>query len=123
MKTSFTVSALDLWRKAVSDEPNKSRSRLPGQNTRVRLRFSLARHALWQWDTFTGAARRAYQTGLDISDQFIEEARARSSAIAAQIEWVLGDICGTSKGKQGLKGLSMSGMALAILSILIWKPP
>ncbi len=89
----FHGIALDLWRKAVSGEQTNAEAGFlvktlecaPG-SCLLDVPCGNGRHSL-------ELARRGYQMiGLDISEQFIEEARASSSAIGAQIEWVLGDM-------------------------------
>jgi cyclopropane fatty-acyl-phospholipid synthase-like methyltransferase len=87
----FHGIALDLWRKAVSPEQTNAEADFlvktlecaPGSRL-LDVPCGNGRHSL-------ELAKRGYQmTGLDISEQFIEEARASSSE--AQIEWVLGDM-------------------------------
>ncbi len=89
----FHGIALDLWRKAVSGEQTNAEADFlvktlgcaPGSHL-LDVPCGNGRHSL-------ELARRGYQlTGLDISEQFIEEARASSSAIRAQVEWLLGDM-------------------------------
>ena len=89
----FHGVALDLWRKAVSPEQTQSEADFLVKTLECASGSRLldvpcgnGRHSL-------ELAKRGYQmTGLDISEQFIEEARASSSAIGTQIEWVLGDM-------------------------------
>ena len=89
----FHGIALDLWRKAVSDEQTKDEADFLVKTLECASGSRLldvpcgnGRHSL-------ELAKRGYRmTGLDISEQFIEEARASSSAIGAQIELVLGDM-------------------------------
>src|SRR5260370_21383241 len=89
----FHGVALDLWRKAVSPEQTQSEAdflvktlECASGSRFLDVPCGNGRHSL-------ELAKRGYQmTGLDISEQFIEEARASSSAIGAQIEWVLGDM-------------------------------
>jgi SAM-dependent methyltransferase len=89
----FHGIALDLWRKAVSDEQTKAEAdflvktlECADGSRLLDLPCGNGRHSL-------ELAKRGFRmTGLDISEQFIEEARAGSLAIGAQIEWVLGDM-------------------------------
>jgi len=89
----FHGIALDLWRKAVSDEQTKDEVDFLVKTIECAAGSRLldvpcgnGRHSL-------ELAKRGYRmTGLDISEQFIEEARASSSATGAQIELVLGDM-------------------------------
>ena len=89
----FYGVALDLWRKAVSPEQTQSEADFLVKTLECASGSRLldvpcgnGRHSL-------ELAKRGYQiTGLDISEEFIEEARASSSAIGSQIEWVLGDM-------------------------------
>src|SRR6266446_5188030 len=89
----FRGIALDLWRTAVSDEQTKAEAAFLVRTLECASGSRLldvpcgnGRHSL-------ELAKRGYQiTGLDISEEFIEEARASSSAIGARIEWVLADM-------------------------------
>ena len=89
----FHGIALDLWRKAVSDEQTKDEADFLVKTLECASGSRLldvpcgnGRHSL-------ELAKRGYRmTGLDISEEFIEEARASCSAIGAQIELVLGDM-------------------------------
>ncbi len=89
----FHGVALDLWRKAVSQEQTqaevdflvKSLECASGSHL-LDVPCGSGRHSL-------ELARRGYQmTGLDISEEFIQEARASFSATGAPITWVLGDM-------------------------------
>ncbi len=89
----FHGVALDLWRQAVT--PEETRREVDflvaelGRAPRARLLdvpCGNGRHAL-------ELARRGYSvTGLDISEEFLAEARAASDAEGLDVRWILGDM-------------------------------
>ena len=89
----FHGIALDLWRKVVSPEQTQAEADFlvktlecaPGSRI-LDVPCGNGRHSL-------ELARRGYRmTGLDISEEFIQEARDRSTAAGVQISWVLGNM-------------------------------
>ena len=92
-ETFFQGISLDLWRKAVSPEQTQDEANFLiktlecAPDTRLLdVPCGNGRHSL-------ELAKRGYQmTGMDISEQFIEEARVSSSAAGEKIEWVLSDM-------------------------------
>ncbi len=90
----FYGVTLDLWRKAVSAEQTRAEASFIAKALKARKNSKLldvpcgnGRHSLLL------AARGYRMTGLDISDEFIQEAQTASEASDTQIEWVLGDMC------------------------------
>ncbi len=90
----FYGVALDLWRKAVSTEQTLAEAAFVAKALKARKNMKLldvpcgnGRHSL----VLAGSGYR--MTGLDISDEFIQEAQTASAASAAAVEWVLGDMC------------------------------
>src|SRR5438132_7845974 len=89
----FYGIALDLWRKAVSQPQTLAEVDFlikvlePAPGSRLfDIPCGNGRHSL-------ELAGRGYKmTGLDISEQFIQEARACSTALGVQVDWVLDDM-------------------------------
>lgn len=89
----FHGITLDLWRKVVSPEQTRSEVDFlakaldcaPGSRI-LDVPCGNGRHSL-------ELAQRGYQmTGIDISEQFLQEARTSSSASNRPVSWVLGDM-------------------------------
>ena len=92
-ETFFQGISLDLWRKAVSPEQTQAEAEFlikvlqcdPGARL-LDVPCGNGRHS-------RELATRGYQmTGIDISEQFIQEARADSLAAKARITWRVGDM-------------------------------
>jgi len=92
-KTFFQGVALDLWRNAVSEEQTEAEVDFliaalgadPGARL-LDVPCGNGRHA-------RGLAKRGYKlTGVDLSEEFIEEARQRSRKASLDVEWCLDDM-------------------------------
>jgi len=90
----FQGVALDLWRRAISADQTKAEAAFLAKALKAKRNGKLldvpcgnGRHSL-------ELAKRGFRmTGLDISEEFIQEAQNLSKAQGALIEWVLGDMC------------------------------
>lgn len=92
-KTFFHGVALDLWRSAVSSEQTQAEVEFlsselgaPPGGRILDVPCGNGRHALEL------AARGFKLTGVDLSEEFIEEARTRSREAALDVEWRLDDM-------------------------------
>jgi SAM-dependent methyltransferase len=89
----FHGIALDLWRKAVSPEQTQAEVDFlikalacPAGSKILDIPCGNGRHSL-------ELAKRGYEmTGVDIAEQFIEEARAASLEAGEEVDWTLGDM-------------------------------
>ena len=120
-ETFFQGISLDLWRKAVSSEQTLAEANFlinvlecaPDARL-LDVPCGNGRHSL-------ELAKRGYQmTGMDISEQFIQEARVGSSAAGEKIEWVLSDMRHI-EGRSPLMELFAWVIVLATLIIRVCK--
>ncbi len=92
-KDFFDGVVLDLWRKAIPPEQTRlevdfleKTLKVPEGGKLLDVPCGNGRHS-------RELAARGYRvTGVDISEEFLEEARATSAAAGIQAEWVLGDM-------------------------------